>query len=80
MPGPDKKMPCKGCLDRQTGERDRDCHTDCKAYAEYVDKYRKNKVFVQRLNRMRNFPTTTRYSKSSGRYVAPRGITHKKQV
>lgn len=80
MPGPDKKMPCKGCLDRQTGEREKDCHMTCEAYLAYAAEKQKSKVFVMRMNEQKAFPPTVKYHKSSGRYIAPRGITHKKQV
>ena len=26
------KCPCKGCTDRTTGEREKDCHTYCERY------------------------------------------------
>lgn len=26
------KCPCKGCKDRTTGDRDKDCHTYCEGY------------------------------------------------
>ena len=74
MPGPDKKMPCKGCKDRY-----RACHDSCEEYKKYAEEMHKKRVFVMRNNSTRSFPPTVRYSKSSGRYVAPKGINHKKE-
>ena len=78
MPGPDIKMPCKGCQDRTAGERDRDCHTDCAAYLAYQAEMQKSRTFIMRMNAQREFPQTVKYKKSSGRYVAPKGLNHKK--
>ena len=74
MPGPDKKMPCKGCEDRNEA-----CHGRCEAYRKYAEEMRKKRIFVTRENSQRSFPPTVRYSKASGRYVAPKGIMHKKE-
>lgn len=74
MPGHDIKQPCKGCEDRHEA-----CHDHCEAYQAYAKNMREKQIFVNRHNAQRSFPSTVRYSKASGRYVAPKGINHKKE-
>lgn len=74
MAGPDMKQPCKGCEDRSEA-----CHGHCEAYRKYAEEMRKKRIFVTRENSLRSFPPTVRYSKASGRYVAPKSIMHKKE-
>ena len=73
MPGPDRKQPCKGCTDRYEA-----CWGKCPEYLVYAEEMRKKRIFVMRENRIREFPPTVKYKKSSGRYVSPKGITHNK--
>ena len=79
MPGPNSKQPCKGCTDRTTGGGAGNCHETCAAYLAYQKEMREKRIFVMRENTQRGFPPTVRYNKSSGRYVAPKGINHKKE-
>lgn len=78
MPGPDKHMPCKGCPDRTAGERETDCHTTCEAYKAYAAEVQKSRVFLMRMQEQRPFPGTMKYKKSSGCWVAPKVLNHKK--
>jgi len=78
MPGPDKRNPCKGCPDRKTGERDSDCHTGCKDYADYRKNVTAEKTFLMQKMNGHICPPTVKYKKSSGAWVPPKGINHKK--
>lgn len=79
MPGPDKRQPCRGCRDRKTGDRDTDCHTDCEAYREYKQGVQKEKIFLMKHMNGHICPPTVKYKKSSGAWVPPKGINHKKE-
>ena len=72
MPGCDPRRPCYECPDRHEA-----CWGHCEAYKAYAEELRKSRTFVMNANRVREFPPTVKYKKSSGRYIAPKSAAHK---
>ncbi len=75
MAGPDRHRPCMNCPDRHSA-----CWDGCADYKAYQEEQKKKHVFLIQKNQGHIFPPTVRYSKSSGRYVAPKTrFNHKKE-
>lgn len=69
------KQPCRGCMERCVG-----CHANCEAYKAYCQEMRKKRIFMMNMNGKKARSCSARWSKSSGRYVAPKSsIKHNKE-